>query len=79
MIIPIRCFTCGKVIGDLWEEYIEQIQKEYNNIPKNELKKIVDIKNNDKYIEKDVLDKMGLHRYCCRRMMLSTVDLVEKI
>ena len=79
MIIPVRCFTCGKVIGDLWEKYIEEIQKEYNNIPKNELKKIVDIQNNDKYIEKDVLDKMGLHRYCCRRMMLSTVDLVEKI
>ena len=79
MIIPIRCFTCGKVIGDLWEKYMEEIQKAYNNIPKNDLKKIVDIQNNDKYIEKDVLDKMGLHRYCCRRMMLSTVDLVEKI
>ena len=48
-------------------------------MPKNDLKKIVDIKSNDKYIEKEILDKMGLHRYCCRRMMLSTVDLVEKI
>lgn len=21
MIIPIRCFTCGKEIASLWEEY----------------------------------------------------------
>jgi len=23
MIIPVRCFTCGKVIGDKWEDYVE--------------------------------------------------------
>ena len=21
MIIPVRCFSCGKVIGSAWEEY----------------------------------------------------------
>ena len=21
MIIPVRCFTCGKVLGDKWEDY----------------------------------------------------------
>ena len=21
MIIPVRCFTCGKVVGHLWEEF----------------------------------------------------------
>lgn len=21
MIIPVRCFSCGKVIGSLWEKY----------------------------------------------------------
>jgi DNA-directed RNA polymerase subunit N len=21
LIIPVRCFSCGKVIGHLWEEY----------------------------------------------------------
>ena len=25
MIIPVRCFTCGKVIGDKWEKYNEMI------------------------------------------------------
>jgi hypothetical protein len=22
-IIPVRCFSCGKVIGNLWESYVE--------------------------------------------------------
>lgn len=28
MIIPIRCFSCGKVIADLWERYLHLIEKE---------------------------------------------------
>ena len=26
MIIPIRCFTCGKVIGNKWEAYLGLLQ-----------------------------------------------------
>lgn len=28
MIIPIRCFTCGKVIADKWESYVTLISQE---------------------------------------------------
>ena len=27
MIIPVRCFSCGKVVGHLWEEYKERVNK----------------------------------------------------
>jgi DNA-directed RNA polymerase subunit N len=27
MIIPIRCWSCGKPIAQLWEEYQERIAK----------------------------------------------------
>ena len=27
----------------------------------------------------DALDQLGLKRYCCRRMLLSHVDLIEKL
>ena len=59
MIIPIRCFTCGKVIGNKWEAYLGLLQAEYT--------------------EGDALDAMGLKRYCCRRMLLGHVDLIEKL
>ena len=37
MIIPIRCFTCGKLIADKWLEYEEQLQEEYNKLTDGEL------------------------------------------
>jgi len=27
MIIPIRCFSCGKPVAHLWKDYIERTQK----------------------------------------------------
>ena len=27
MIIPVRCFTCGKVIGNKWETYQQKIRE----------------------------------------------------
>ena len=59
MIIPVRCFTCGKVIGNKWETYLNLLQADYT--------------------EGDAMDQLGLRRYCCRRMMLTHVDLIEKL
>lgn len=27
MIIPVRCFSCGKPIGHLWEEYKKRVSE----------------------------------------------------
>ena len=27
MMIPVRCFTCGKVIADVWEEYKKRTER----------------------------------------------------
>lgn len=26
MMIPVRCFTCGNVIGEHWDEYVERVE-----------------------------------------------------
>jgi len=78
MIIPIRCFTCNNVIADLWEEYQKRIQLNY--IESDKKKRFSDVQElENKTIEGKILDELGLNRYCCRRMMLSHVDLIEKI
>eukprot|EP00389_Voromonas_pontica_P011062 GDKH01016890.1.p1 GENE.GDKH01016890.1~~GDKH01016890.1.p1 ORF type:complete len:77 (+),score=3.13 GDKH01016890.1:154-384(+) len=59
MIIPVRCFTCGKVIGHLWEKWLTILQQEKS--------------------EGQALDELGLTRYCCRRMLLTHADLIEKL
>ena len=69
MIVPVRCFTCGKVIGPLYEDY----KKRYDIY-----KKAVDAGENPKETPKKILDDLGLDRYCCRRMILSHVDLIKE-
>lgn len=27
MIIPIRCFSCGKPVAHLWEDFTERVEK----------------------------------------------------
>lgn len=74
MIIPIRCFTCGKCISNIWPKYIEELEK-LNEQDKSNNSKSNDSKSN----ECKLLDKYKVKRYCCRRMMISCVDLVDKI
>lgn len=28
MIVPVRCFSCGKVVGDKWESYLNLLQED---------------------------------------------------
>jgi len=77
MIIPIRCFTCGKLIAHMWEDYQKQVQNEIDKLTESYQNDIDDQKKRS--IESEIIDKLGLTRYCCRRMLLSHVDLCEKI
>ena len=82
MIIPIRCFTCNKVIAHLWEEYLNKIQIEYlkEDIKNNRKERFINIEQlENKTLEGKILDELKLNKYCCRRMILSHVDLCEKI
>ena len=33
----------------------------------------------DNISDGEAMDKLGLHRYCCRRMIMTHVDLIEKV
>jgi DNA-directed RNA polymerase I, II, and III subunit RPABC5 len=81
MIIPIRCFTCGKVVAHLWEKYLNKIQEEYNkNVSGDKKVRFIDIESCEKKtIEGRILDELEVNRYCCRRMLLTHVDLFDKV
>lgn len=59
MIIPVRCFTCGKLIADKWEEFARRVRA-----------------GEDAGL---VLDSLGIERYCCRRMFLSHVEIIDEV
>lgn len=59
MEIPVRCFTCGKLVGNLWEDFRKRTAKGED--------------------PEKVLDDLGLKRYCCRRMLISHVNVIDDI
>jgi DNA-directed RNA polymerase subunit N (RpoN/RPB10) len=59
MIIPVRCFTCGKVMANKWVTYSSEV--------------------NQGKPPAQVLDALGLKRYCCRSMLLTHVDILDKM
>ena len=54
---PQRCFSCNKIIGNLWDDYNA-------------------MKNNTNF--QDICEKLGLKRYCCKRMFLSQKNFYNK-
>lgn len=59
MIIPIRCFSCGKPIAHLYPKYKEMV--------------------GDGKSQKEVLDELGLKRYCCRAQILGQMDTLKLV
>jgi DNA-directed RNA polymerase subunit N (RpoN/RPB10) len=76
MLIPIKCFTCGNVLADKYRYYLEQVRK--SKLSKNEnIDDVIYLTqiNIDKTAEGIVMDELNLHKYCCRRHMLTHVDI----
>ncbi len=59
MLVPVRCFTCGNLIADKFEDYQNKIRSGEDPAK--------------------VLDAVGVKRYCCRRMMLTSVETIQQI
>ncbi len=59
MMMPVRCFSCGAVLADKWEEYDKRVNKDNEKAEK-------------------VLDELGVKRYCCRRMFIGNVELIDE-
>jgi DNA-directed RNA polymerase subunit N len=59
IIIPVRCFSCGSLIGDKWEDFAMRVKSGEDS--------------------GKVLDSLGVKRYCCRRMLLSHVEVIDEI
>jgi DNA-directed RNA polymerase subunit N (RpoN/RPB10) len=76
MIIPIKCFTCGKVLADKYNYFLKRVReiKEKEGL---DIQKVIYLteKNTAKTPEGIVMDELNLNKICCRRHMLSHVDI----
>lgn len=86
MLIPVRCFTCGTPVGDKWKFFVKEMNSKKNGSNEKVNSELdieyIDIKDDGsikKSIEGEILDELELHKYCCRRMFLGNVQLLNYI
>jgi DNA-directed RNA polymerase subunit N len=76
MIIPVKCFTCGTVLADKYRWYQNKVREKKlaNNM---NVDKVFYLTTEfiDKTPEGEVLDNLNLKKMCCRRHMLTHVDI----
>jgi len=79
MIIPVKCFTCGNVLANKYRFYLKELKKnkdindDMGNVDNNV--KYLTKENYEKTIEGNIMDQLNLHKYCCRRHILTHVDI----
>ena len=76
MIIPIKCFTCGKVIANKYRFYCEEVRK--RKLARDmDVEKVIYLTKEfrDKTPEGEVLDELNMNKMCCRRHFLTHVDI----
>jgi len=59
VLIPVRCFTCGNLVADKFEEYQNRVKSGEDPAK--------------------LLDSLGIERYCCRRMLLTTGETIQQV
>ena len=59
MMVPIRCFTCGNLIGDKFASFDSRVKAGEDPAK--------------------ALDELVVKRYCCRRMLISSIDVIDQV
>lgn len=70
MIIPIRCFTCGKVLASKWKKFSEKKKQQDDSGKDNGLFE-------GSYGE--IFNEIGITKICCKRHFLGHVDMIDVI
>lgn len=75
MIIPVQCVTCSNVLADKYRYYLDEVRS--RKLKQKEEDKVVyfSAKNTEKTVEGHVLDAMKIKNPCCRRHILTHVDI----
>lgn len=76
MIIPIRCVSCNNVLAGKWLPYIKIVEEERKKDGRTDTELQYLTQETKKSAEGRALDQLGLLKQCCRRHMLTHIDLI---
>ena len=76
MIIPVRCVTCGNILADKYEYFLKEVRrtKMARGIAVEQVVYFT-TQNSELTPEGEVLNTLGVRNVCCRRHMLTHVDI----
>jgi len=69
-MIPVKCYTCGYILGDKIIEYETEMHLILNSNDSEKIKK----KKKEELINKLIPDKTS---YCCKSILISAIDIVN--
>ena len=75
MIVPVRCCSCGKVLAHLYPYYEKEVRERKLSNQKTEKVLYLTAENREKTPEGEVMDELQVLKYCCRRILLTHVDI----
>lgn len=78
MIIPVRCFSCNKVLGNKWHTYCKLVSLETEK--QNKLEAVSPHKPYHKASPKKIaLDLLRIRRQCCRVVFICHFELPNPV
>lgn len=83
MIIPVKCFTCGKVIADKYRFYLEKVRESKMGGSGGSVDKVVYLTpdrlgcvgDSQTTAQAHAMNQLGIVKMCCRRHFLTHVDI----
>lgn len=70
-MIPIKCFSCGKVLADKYRLYLSEVNKIKGE---NITVEYFNMDNIHKTPEAKIMDELDILKICCRRHVLTHVE-----
>jgi DNA-directed RNA polymerase subunit N (RpoN/RPB10) len=92
MLIPVKCYSCGKVLANKYVYFQNQLEIKKKELKKNSVNNTNDNNDNNdplfininativkKTIAGEIMDDLGLIRICCRKTLLTSINIVDEI
>ena len=81
MLIPVRCYSCGKVLANKYEYFHNELNRKKLAMNTTEDPLIINVNAADikKTIAGELMDELGLTRICCRKVMLTSINIIDEI
>jgi len=77
MLGPIKCYSCGKVLGAMYRYFQDETRRMKGQRSDRAMEiEYLTSDNTDKSVQGQILDSLNLRKPCCRRHLLTHVDIL---